>query len=52
MASTSRHAKLDESEALDVGNKEELANGYPNLKQLNPNLNTCINTSSVSNYYY
>lgn len=38
-ASIKSHAELDESETLDVGNKEELAMGYQNLKRLLPNLN-------------
>jgi len=38
-ASTMSHAELDESEILNIGNKEELAIGYQNLKQLLPNLN-------------
>jgi S-methylmethionine-dependent homocysteine/selenocysteine methylase len=38
-ASVKSHAELDESETLDVGNKEELAKDYQNLKSLLPNLN-------------
>jgi S-methylmethionine-dependent homocysteine/selenocysteine methylase len=38
-ASNKSHAELDESETLDVGNKDELAVGYQKLKQLLPNLN-------------
>jgi len=38
-ASMKSHSELDESETLDVGNKEELAMGYQNLKRLLPNLN-------------
>ncbi len=38
-ASIKSHAELDESETLDGGNKEELAQAYQNLKSLLPNLN-------------
>ncbi len=38
-ASIKSHAELDESETLDEGNKEELAQAYQNLKSLLPNLN-------------
>ena len=38
-ASNKSHAELDESETLDIGNKDELAVGYQNLKRLLPNLN-------------
>lgn len=38
-ASNKSHAELDESETLDVGNKDELAFEYQNLKRLLPNLN-------------
>ena len=37
-ASIKSHAELDELETLDVGNKDELALGYQNLKRLLPNL--------------
>jgi S-methylmethionine-dependent homocysteine/selenocysteine methylase len=38
-ASIKSHAELDDSETLDAGNKEELAEEYKNLKSLLPNLN-------------
>ncbi|QMU27333.1 homocysteine S-methyltransferase family protein [Adhaeribacter radiodurans] len=38
-ASTKSHAELDESEHLDVGDKQELAHSYEQLKQLLPQLN-------------
>ena len=38
-ASDKSHAELDESETLDVGNIEELASKYQELKTLLPNLN-------------
>jgi len=38
-ASCKSHAELDESVTLDVGDKEELARGYQQLKTLLPNLN-------------
>jgi len=37
-ASCKSHAELDESETLDVGDKEQLARGYQHLKTLLPNL--------------
>jgi len=37
-ASTKSHAELDESETLDVGDKEQLARKYQDLKTLLPNL--------------
>ncbi|MCP4123203.1 MAG: homocysteine S-methyltransferase [Bacteroidetes bacterium] len=37
-ASCKSHAELDESETLDVGDKQELARGYKHLKTLLPNL--------------
>jgi S-methylmethionine-dependent homocysteine/selenocysteine methylase len=37
-ASKKSHAELDESESLDIGNKEELAKDYCDLKSLLPNL--------------
>jgi len=38
-ASNKSHAELDESETLDVGDKEQLARKYQELKTLLPNLN-------------
>lgn len=38
-ASTKSHAELDESETLDEGDKDDLANCYKDLKVLLPNLN-------------
>jgi len=38
-ASTKSHAELDESETLDLGDKEQLAIKYQELKALLPNLN-------------
>jgi len=38
-ASTKSHAELDESETLDLGNKDQLARKYQELKTLLPNLN-------------
>ena len=38
-ASTKSHAELDESETLDEGDKDHLANCYQDLKVLLPNLN-------------
>ncbi|MDQ4141341.1 MAG: homocysteine S-methyltransferase family protein [Bacteroidota bacterium] len=38
-ASTKSHAELDESDHLDVGDKQELARGYQQLRQLLPQLN-------------
>jgi len=38
-ASIKSHAELDESETLDVGDKEQLARKYQELKTLLPNLN-------------
>ncbi len=38
-ASTKSHAELDESETLDEGDKDDLANCYKDLKALLPNLN-------------
>ena len=38
-ASTKSHAELDESETLDEGDKDSLANCYKDLKVLLPNLN-------------
>jgi len=38
-ASTRSHAELDESETLDEGDKDDLANCYKDLKVLLPNLN-------------
>ena len=35
-ASCKSHSELDESETLDIGNKEELARGYQHLKSLLP----------------
>lgn len=37
-ASTKSHAELDESETLDIGNKEQLAKDYCGLRSLLPNL--------------
>ena len=37
-ASTKSHAELDESDHLDTGDKQELATGYQQLKQLLPHL--------------
>jgi len=37
-ASCKSHSELDESETLDVGDKQELARGYKHLKTLLPNL--------------
>ncbi len=37
-ASTKSHAELDEAVALDVGDKQELANGYQQLKHILPQL--------------
>ena len=38
-ASNKSHAELDESEILDIGDKEKLAKDYKNLRNLLPNLN-------------
>jgi len=38
-ASNKSHAELDESETLDVGDKQQLAKDYNNLKNLLPGLN-------------
>jgi len=38
-ASNKSHAELDESETIDVGDKEQLARKYQELKTLLPNLN-------------
>ena len=38
-ASNKSHAELDESETLDVGDKDQLARKYQELKTLLPNLN-------------
>jgi len=38
-ASNKSHAELDESETLDIGDKEQLASKYHELKTLLPNLN-------------
>ena len=38
-ASNKSHAELDESETLDIGDKEQLARKYQELKALLPNLN-------------
>jgi S-methylmethionine-dependent homocysteine/selenocysteine methylase len=38
-ASTRSHQELDESDHLDIGDKQDLANGYLQLKSLLPNLN-------------
>lgn len=38
-ASNKSHAELDESETLDVGDKQQLAKDYNKLKNLLPNLN-------------
>ena len=49
-ASKKSHAELDESETLDIGNKEELANDYSNLRNQLPNLSIiggCCGTDST-----
>lgn len=49
-ASNKSHAELDESEILDIGNKEELAKDYSDLKKLLPNLSIiggCCGTDST-----
>ncbi|WP_053991593.1 homocysteine S-methyltransferase family protein [Mangrovimonas sp. TPBH4] len=49
-ASKKSHAELDESETLDIGNKEELAKDYCDLKTLLPNLSIiggCCGTDST-----
>jgi S-methylmethionine-dependent homocysteine/selenocysteine methylase len=49
-ASKKSHAELDESETLDIGNKEELANDYCDLRRDLPNLSIiggCCGTDST-----
>jgi len=49
-ASNKSHAELDESEILDIGNKEELAKDYSDLKGHLPNLSIiggCCGTDST-----
>jgi S-methylmethionine-dependent homocysteine/selenocysteine methylase len=49
-ASNKSHAELDESETLDIGNKEELAKDYCDLKSHLPNLSIiggCCGTDST-----
>lgn len=49
-ASKKSHAELDESETLDIGNKEELASDYYHLKNRLPNLTIiggCCGTDST-----
>jgi len=49
-ASKKSHAELDESETLDIGNKEELANDYCDLRTHLPNLSIiggCCGTDST-----
>ena len=49
-ASKKSHSELDESETIYIGNKEELANDYSNLRNYLPNLNIiggCCGTDST-----